>query len=115
MRRPLPGGFLAAFRVLQTETLLAQAYRYTRRRVAAACARLAHMHRYGRESTLMSVAPHILVVDDDADMRQLVSDYLGEFGLRVSCAPDGKAMRRQLADNVVDLVLLDLKLPSRTA
>ncbi len=59
----------------------------------------------------MSVAPHILVVDDDADMRRLVSDYLGEFGLRVSCASDGKAMRRQLADNVVDLVLLDLKLP----
>jgi two-component system OmpR family response regulator len=62
-------------------------------------------------SILMSVAPHILVVDDDADMRRLVSDYLGEFGLRVSCAPDGKAMRRALADNVVDLVLLDLKLP----
>jgi len=59
----------------------------------------------------MSVAPHILVVDDDADMRQLISDYLGEFGLRVTCVPDGKAMRRQLVENVVDLVLLDLKLP----
>jgi len=59
----------------------------------------------------MSVAPHILIVDDDADMRRLVSDYLGEFGLRVSCALDGQGMRRQLADNVVDLVLLDLKLP----
>ena len=59
----------------------------------------------------MNVEPHILVVDDDADMRQLVSDYLGEFGLRVSTAPDGQAMRRQMAEHVVDLVLLDLKLP----
>ena len=59
----------------------------------------------------MDVAPHILVVDDDADMRRLVGDYLGEFALRVTCVADGKAMRRQLLDSVVDLVLLDLKLP----
>src|SRR5262245_5716267 len=61
---------------------------------------------------LMNVAPHILVVDDDAEMRQLVSDYLGEFGLRVTSVPDGPAMRRLLAESVVDLVLLDLKLPA---
>ena len=67
--------------------------------------------RHCLETFAMSVAPHILVVDDDADMRQLVFDYLGEFGLRVTCVPDGKTMRRQLVESVVDLVLLDLKLP----
>ena len=59
----------------------------------------------------MSMAPHILIVDDDADIRRLVSDYLGEFNLRVSCAQDSQAMRKELAHEVVDLILLDLKLP----
>ncbi|MCW5625701.1 MAG: response regulator [Burkholderiales bacterium] len=59
----------------------------------------------------MSVAPHILVVDDDPDIRRLVTDYLGEFDLRVSSVPDGRAMREALRQNVVDLILLDLKLP----
>ena len=59
----------------------------------------------------MSMAPHILIVDDDADIRRLVSDYLGEFNLRVSCAQDSQTMRKELAHEVVDLILLDLKLP----
>ena len=60
----------------------------------------------------MSISPHILIVDDDADVRQLVTDYLGDFDLRVTGAPDGAAMRSTLAHNVVDLILLDIKLPS---
>ncbi len=55
---------------------------------------------------------HILVVDDDADLRQMVADYLGGYDLRVTGAPDGSAMRDAMAREVVDLVLLDLKLPS---
>lgn len=57
------------------------------------------------------MAPHILVVDDDADIRQLIAEYLGEFNLRVSVARDGQSMQKALAQNVVDLILLDLKLP----
>src|SRR5580765_2006400 len=34
----------------------------------------------------VTFAPHILVVDDDPDICRLISDYLTEFGLRVSCA-----------------------------
>jgi len=58
----------------------------------------------------MSVAPHILVVDDDADVRQMIDDYLTEFDLRVSCAADSRAMREALETGVVDLLVLDLKL-----
>jgi two-component system OmpR family response regulator len=57
------------------------------------------------------MAPHILVVDDDADIRQLIAEYLGEFNLRVSVARDGQSMQKALTQNVVDLILLDLKLP----
>jgi two-component system, OmpR family, response regulator len=59
----------------------------------------------------MSVPPSILAVDDDADVRKLIFDYLVEFGLDVVCVADGKGMREHLAANAVDLVLLDLKLP----
>ena len=58
----------------------------------------------------MSVAPHILIVDDDADVRQMIADYLGEFDLRVSSAADSRAMREALDGGVVDLIVLDLKL-----
>ena len=60
----------------------------------------------------MSIPRHILVVDDDADLRQMVADYLGDYDLRVTGAPDGTAMREAMAHEVVDLVLLDLKLSS---
>jgi DNA-binding response OmpR family regulator len=57
------------------------------------------------------MTPHILVVDDDADIRQLIAEYLGEFNLRVSVAHDGRTMQKALSQNVVDLIILDLKLP----
>jgi two-component system, OmpR family, response regulator len=54
---------------------------------------------------------HILIVDDHADIRALVQDYLQDEGYKVSAAPDGDAMRRIMAQDPVDLVLLDLILP----
>jgi len=57
------------------------------------------------------MGPHILVVEDDPELREFMAQYLGDFDLRVSCASDGRAMRKALAQSVVDLVLLDLKLP----
>ena len=44
-------------------------------------------------------------------MRDLVSRALAKEGFRVSTAPDGKAMRKILADANIDLILLDLMLP----
>ena len=60
----------------------------------------------------MSIPRHILVVDDDADLRRMVADYLGDYDMRVTGAADGAAMRDAIAHESVDLVLLDLKLPS---
>ena len=57
-----------------------------------------------------SNSAHILVVDDDALMRELIGEYLTENDLRVSLAADGAAMTRILAESIVDLVLLDLRL-----
>jgi two-component system phosphate regulon response regulator OmpR len=55
--------------------------------------------------------PHILIVDDDPRIRQMLSRYLQEEGLRVSGVGNGAAMRDCLAREKVDLVLLDLVLP----
>jgi two-component system OmpR family response regulator len=54
--------------------------------------------------------PHVLVVDDDPTIRDLVSDYLGKNDLRVTAVADGRAMHAVLAERVVDLIVLDLKL-----
>ncbi|MBW8906051.1 MAG: response regulator [Betaproteobacteria bacterium] len=54
--------------------------------------------------------PHVLVVDDDPTIRELVSDYLGKNELRVTAVSDGSAMRDVLKDQVIDLLVLDLGL-----
>ena len=59
----------------------------------------------------MDTQPHILVVDDDRDIRLLVGDYLKKNGYRASVAADGRQMREALAVSGIDLVVLDLMLP----
>ena len=59
----------------------------------------------------MSGAPHILIVDDHREIRDLVSRALVKEGFRVSTAADGRAMRKVLVDGRIDLILLDLMLP----
>jgi two-component system, OmpR family, response regulator len=59
----------------------------------------------------MATGPHILVVDDHREIRDLVSRALAKEGFRVSTAADGRAMRKVLADARIDLILLDLMLP----
>jgi two-component system, OmpR family, response regulator len=54
--------------------------------------------------------PHVLVVDDDASVRQLVDDYLGSNDFRVSGVESGAQLRAVLGAQVIDLVLLDLRL-----
>ena len=53
----------------------------------------------------------ILVVDDDAALRELVVGYLGNHGYRVEGVGDGRAMREAMARHPPDLVVLDLMLP----
>lgn len=59
----------------------------------------------------MTAAPHILIVDDHREIRDLVSRTLSKEGFRVSTAADGRAMRKTLADGRIDLILLDLMMP----
>ena len=59
----------------------------------------------------MNEAPHILIVEDHREIRDLVQRVLQREGFRVSLAADGRAMRKLLADNRIDLLLLDLMLP----
>jgi two-component system, OmpR family, response regulator len=56
-------------------------------------------------------APHVLVVDDDIAVRQLVSEYLAQNDFRVSEAASGAELMGAFRAQVVDLVLLDLRLP----
>jgi len=56
-------------------------------------------------------ALHILVVDDDAGLRELLQEYLTAQGYRVTTVADGVAMDAHLAGNTADLVILDLMLP----
>lgn len=61
--------------------------------------------------TNMQGSPHILIVDDHREIRDLVSRALSKEGFRVSTAADGRTMRKVLADGRIDLILLDLMLP----
>jgi DNA-binding response OmpR family regulator len=54
--------------------------------------------------------PHVLIVDDDETVRQLVDEYLAQNDFRVSGASGGAELMAALGAHVIDLVLLDLRL-----
>jgi two-component system OmpR family response regulator len=60
---------------------------------------------------MMNAMDHILIVDDDRDIRDLLSEYLHKQGYRTSVAADGRAMRSIMSRTVPDLIILDLMLP----
>jgi len=59
----------------------------------------------------MSKRDHILLVDDDAEIRALLSEYLTREGFAVTAVPDGRSMDEALEDTRFDLAVLDLMLP----
>jgi len=59
----------------------------------------------------MENVDHILVVDDDREIRQMVADYLKKNGLRVSMAGDGREMHAVLETTAIDLIVLDVMMP----
>ena len=59
----------------------------------------------------MNTTDHILVVDDDTEIRTLLHEYLQKQGYRVTAAADGKALRAAVAVSRPDLIILDLMLP----
>lgn len=56
-------------------------------------------------------APHILVVDDDYKIRELLRRYLSEHGFRVTPAADAAAARAAMRGLTFDLILLDVMMP----
>jgi two-component system, OmpR family, response regulator len=59
----------------------------------------------------MADRPHLLIVDDDREIRSLLSQYLEKNDFRTSAVADGREMRRVLERAPVDLIVLDLMLP----
>lgn len=59
----------------------------------------------------MKSAPHIAVLDDEADITQLLANYLPAHGFRVSQLHQGEALIQLMERDPADLVLLDLGLP----
>ena len=54
---------------------------------------------------------HILIVDDDSEWSQAVSELLGEWGYSVATAPNGLAGLHLLARQPADLVIVDMQMP----
>ena len=54
---------------------------------------------------------HILAVDDDPSVRQLIADYLADNDIQVTAVESGKAIADVMARATIDLIILDLKLP----
>jgi len=58
----------------------------------------------------MPDSARVLIVDDDADVRGMIAEYLAGHGYEIAQAADGQQMRQALARQVPDVVLLDLNL-----
>ncbi len=67
-----------------------------------------------RAGTLPDNASHILVVDDDQRIRELLARYLQENGYRVSVAGDAEAARASLRGLAFDLIILDVMMPGES-
>src|SRR4030081_3361360 len=61
-------------------------------------------------TTTTTLPPHVLAIDDDPAMRELIADYLGENDLRVTAVATGADMEKVLAEQAIDVVVLDLRL-----
>ncbi|MBM3344086.1 MAG: response regulator transcription factor [Betaproteobacteria bacterium] len=59
----------------------------------------------------MDTPDHVLVVDDDRELRGLLSEYLQKQGYRVTAVADGKGMRAAVQNSRPDVIVLDVMLP----
>jgi two-component system phosphate regulon response regulator OmpR len=67
-----------------------------------------------RDEPVSADQPHILVVDDDKRLRDLLGRYLTDQGFRVSTANDAAEAREKLANFTFDLLVLDIMMPGET-
>lgn len=59
----------------------------------------------------MSELPHVLALDDELEIRQLISDYLSQNEIRVTTVANGTELSAVLSREIIDLVVLDVRLP----
>jgi two-component system, OmpR family, response regulator len=65
-------------------------------------------------SSVEAAAPpttHVLAIDDDPSVRQMIADYLGDNDIRVTAIATGRGIADVMARHTIDLIVLDLKLP----
>lgn len=62
----------------------------------------------------MKTDAHILIVDDDKGIRDLLKEFLEKRGLRASVAADGTEMEAALRRSAIDLIVLDVMLPGKS-
>src|SRR6201997_4237608 len=70
--------------------------------------------RHILSSVMSDPEPHLLVVDDDARLRELLRRYLTDNGFRITTAADASEARSQLAGLAFDLVVLDVMMPGES-
>jgi DNA-binding response OmpR family regulator len=54
---------------------------------------------------------HVLAIDDDPSVRQMIADYLGDNDIRVTAIASGRSIADAMGRHTIDLIVLDLKLP----
>jgi len=59
----------------------------------------------------MPAPVHVLAIDDDPSIRQMIADYLTDNDIQVTSVGSGKEIADVMARNTIDLLILDLKLP----
>ena len=66
------------------------------------------------EPQAADVAPHLLIIDDDSRIRELLGKYLGEHGFRVTTASNAADARRRLGGLTFDLLIVDVMMPGES-
>ena len=65
----------------------------------------------GPVAGVTSTPIHVLVIDDDPSVRQMIADYLGDNDILVTALPSGQTIAEVMARHTIDLLILDLKMP----
>ena len=60
---------------------------------------------------MTAALPHVLAVDDDSDLRKVIEQYLAENDMRITAVGSGAEMDEVLQREVIDCIVLDLKMP----
>jgi len=61
-----------------------------------------------QSTTVPSSTAHVLVIDDDPSIRQMIADYLGDNDIRVTALDSGREIDRVMAQETIYLLILDL-------